>query len=250
MFGPSPPPSSTTSPWASNGSPVTLVSPVMKKRIYLPKLVPPCPLPPVVSKVRYFQYHNWRRHISHSYLNYQVPEVSSEELFLSRPIRCELSRLRCHGHSFLRIFTGSVGRRILLLVPVDILYRTSIISSSTVLPLNLFVNLTLASLSLSLYSWPMVQTLGCGPIVWSPRSSSATPSLGKGRVPPPPPLWLPGLFPFDSDSRLFKMVKFWLRLPQIWRKFFFGWAKLITGKHFSRLNRAPCVFVFFCHSNA
>ena len=34
------------------------------------------------------------------------------------------------------IFTGSVGRRILLVVPVDTLYRTSIISSSTVLPLN------------------------------------------------------------------------------------------------------------------
>ena len=60
-----------------------------------------CPLPPVVAKVSYFQYHNWRRHISHSHLNFQVPEVSLEELLLSRPIRCELSRLRCHGHSLL-----------------------------------------------------------------------------------------------------------------------------------------------------
>ena len=60
-----------------------------------------CPLSPVVAKVRYSQYHNWRRHISHSHLNFQVPEVSSEELLLSRPIRCELSRLRCHGHSLL-----------------------------------------------------------------------------------------------------------------------------------------------------
>ena len=60
-----------------------------------------CPLPPVVAKVRYFQYHNWRRHISHSNMNHQVPEVSSEKLLLSRPIRCELSRLRCHGHSLL-----------------------------------------------------------------------------------------------------------------------------------------------------
>ena len=47
------------------------------------------------------QYPNWRRHISHFHLNFQVPEVSSEELLLSRPIRCELSRLRCHGHSLL-----------------------------------------------------------------------------------------------------------------------------------------------------
>ena len=60
-----------------------------------------CPLAPVVAKVRYFQYHNWRRHISHSHLNFQVPEASSEELLLSCPIRCELSRLRCHGHSLL-----------------------------------------------------------------------------------------------------------------------------------------------------
>ena len=60
-----------------------------------------CPLPTVIAKIRYFQYHNWRRHISHSYLNYQVPKVSPEELLLSRPIRCELSRLRCHGRSLL-----------------------------------------------------------------------------------------------------------------------------------------------------
>ena len=29
-----------------------------------------CPLPPVVAKVRYSQYHNWRPHISHSHLNF------------------------------------------------------------------------------------------------------------------------------------------------------------------------------------
>ena len=61
----------------------------------------PSPLLPVIAKVRYSQYRNWRRHISHSHLNFQVPEVSSEELLLSRSIRCELSRLRCHGHSLL-----------------------------------------------------------------------------------------------------------------------------------------------------
>ena len=47
------------------------------------------------------QYHNWRRHISHSYMNHQVHEVSLEKLLLSRPIRCELSRLCCYGHSLL-----------------------------------------------------------------------------------------------------------------------------------------------------
>ena len=60
-----------------------------------------CPLPPIIAKVRYSQYRNWRRHISHSHLNFQVPEVSSEELLFSRSICCELSRLRCQGHSFL-----------------------------------------------------------------------------------------------------------------------------------------------------
>ena len=61
---------------------------------------------------------------------------------------------------YLHIFIGSVGRRILLVVPVDTLYRTSIISSSTVLLLNPFANLSLAPLSLfSIYGpdlrvWP------------------------------------------------------------------------------------------------
>ena len=67
----------------------------------LPTDAIPSPLLPVIAKVRYSQYRNWRRHISHSHLNFQVPEVSSEELLLSRSIRCELSRLRCHGHSLL-----------------------------------------------------------------------------------------------------------------------------------------------------
>ena len=34
-------------------------------------------------------------------MNFEVPKVSSEELLLSRPIRRELSRLCCHGHSLL-----------------------------------------------------------------------------------------------------------------------------------------------------
>ena len=67
----------------------------------LPTDAIPSPLPPVIAKVRYSQYRNWRRHISHSHLNFQVPEVSSEELLLSRSIRSELSRLCCHGHNLL-----------------------------------------------------------------------------------------------------------------------------------------------------
>ena len=120
-----------------------------KDGAFLPSEAIPCPLPPVVAKVRYFQYHNWRRNISHSYMNHQVPEVSSEELFLSRPISSELSRL-----FFPHIFTGSVRRKILLVMLGDTLYKTSIISSSTVLPLNPFVNLSLALLYLFLIYGP------------------------------------------------------------------------------------------------
>jgi len=35
--------------------------------------------------------------------------------------------------------------------------------------------------------WPLVQTLGRGRTVWSPWSSFTPPSLGRGRVAPPPP---------------------------------------------------------------
>ena len=105
----------------------------------LPTDAIPCPLLPVVAKVRYFQYHNWRRHVSHSYMNHQVPEVSSEELFLSCPICCELSRLRCHGHSLLlssylhRIShsaCSACGHRLLLDCPASKPLRKSIFGSS------------------------------------------------------------------------------------------------------------------------
>ena len=50
---------------------------LVKTDASLPTDAIPCPLPPVVAKVRYSQYLNWRHRISHSYLNFQVPEVSS-----------------------------------------------------------------------------------------------------------------------------------------------------------------------------
>ena len=75
------------------------------------------------------------------------------------------------------IFTGSVGRKILLVVPVDTLYRTSIISSSTVLPLNPFVNLSLAPLSLfSIYG----PDLGVWPDCWVSTEFLRAPIPRKG----------------------------------------------------------------------
>ena len=78
---------------------------------------------------------------------------------------------------YLLIFTGSVGRRILIVVPVDTLYRTSIISSSTVLPLNPFVNLSLAPLSLfSIYG----PDLGVWPDCWVAAEFLCAPIPRKG----------------------------------------------------------------------
>ena len=78
---------------------------------------------------------------------------------------------------YLHIFTGSVGRRILLVVPVDTLYRTSIISSSIVLPLNPFANLSLAPLSLlSIYG----PDLGVWPDCWVSAEFLCAPIPRKG----------------------------------------------------------------------
>ena len=98
MFGPLPSLFPTIPVWASNGSPDTQVSPEMKKRIYLPKLVPLCPL--MRSQA-----------LSPSYCPLlPIPQLETSHLtlpaelwrlLLSRSIRSELSRLRCHGHSLL-----------------------------------------------------------------------------------------------------------------------------------------------------
>ena len=78
---------------------------------------------------------------------------------VSSPVFAAMATVFFYPH----IFIGSVGRRILLVVPVDTLYRTSIISSSTVLPLNHFVTLSLAPLSLFLTYGP---DLGVWPDCW------------------------------------------------------------------------------------
>ena len=78
---------------------------------------------------------------------------------------------------YLLIFTGSVGRRILIVVPVDTLYRTSIISFSIVLLLNPFANLSLAPLSLfSIYG----PDLGMWPDCWVSAEFLRAPIPRKG----------------------------------------------------------------------
>ena len=142
MFGSSLPPSPTTPPWASNGSPVTQVSPVMKKRIYLPKLVHPCPL----TRSHALSPQSLPKSVISSSALGDV--TSPTPIWTSKSpksLRRNCSFLALFAVSFPvfavmaivffypHFFTGSVGRRILLVVPVDTLYRTSIISSLTLL---------------------------------------------------------------------------------------------------------------------
>ena len=140
----------------------------------------------MIAKVRYLHYHNWRRHIFHSYLNYKSPKsLRRKSSFLalfavSFPVFAAMATVFFYP----RIFTGSVERRILLvpvrrilLVPVNTLCRTSIISSSTVLPLNLFVNLSLAPLSLFLTYGP---NLGVWPGCWISAEFLRAPIPRKG----------------------------------------------------------------------
>ena len=78
---------------------------------------------------------------------------------------------------YLHIFTGSVGKRLLIAVPVDTLYRTSIISSLTVVLLNPFANLSLALLSLfSIYG----PDLGVWPDCWVSAEFLRAPIPRKG----------------------------------------------------------------------
>ena len=186
MFGPLHPPSPTIPIWAANGSPDTQVSPEMKKRIYLPKLVPLCPLlrsqalsPQLLPKS-------------------VIPNTAIGDVTSLTPIWTSNSPKSLRRNSFflapyavsspifaamatvffyLHIFTGSVGRRILLVVPVDTLCRTSIISSSTVLLLNPFTNLSLAPLSLfSIYG----PDLGVWPDCWVSAEFLRAPIPRKG----------------------------------------------------------------------
>ena len=144
----------------------------MKKRIYLPKLVPLCPL--------------MRSHALSPQLlpksvipNTAIGDVTSPTpiwaskspksfrrsfsflapFAVSFPVFAAMATVFFYPH----VFTGSVGRRILLVVPVDTLYSTSINSSSTVLLLNPFANLSLAPLSLFLIYGP---DLGVCPDCW------------------------------------------------------------------------------------
>ena len=127
----------------------------------LPTDAIPSPFPPVSAKVRYCQYRNWRRHISHSHLNFQVQSLFGGSFFLapyavSFPVFAAMVTV----FFYLHIFTGSVGKRILIVVPVDTLYRTSIISSSTVAFRISIFGSSLSILDLWSRPWGVARLLG------------------------------------------------------------------------------------------
>jgi len=120
---------------------------------------------------------------SRNSLSCKISSVSLEELVLRHLIRCELSRLRCHGHSLLlssylcRITEGEFFIQRL---------RTPSTGSNSPPP-----GLSRIRASPARHLWhffyfkPLVQTLGRSPILGSQWSSSTPPSLGRGRVAPP-----------------------------------------------------------------
>ena len=157
----------------------------MKKRIYLPKLVPLCPL--MRSQALSLQL------VPKSVIaNTAIGDVTSRTPFelpspqslfggsfflapyaVSSPVFAAMVTV----FFYLHIFTGSVGKRLLIVVPVDTLYRTSIISSSTVVLLNPFANLSLAPLSLfSIYG----PDLGVWPDCWVSAEFLCAPIPRKG----------------------------------------------------------------------
>ena len=64
-----------------------------KTGAFLPTDAIPSPFPPVSAKVRYCQYRNWRRHISHSQLNFGGSFFLAPYA-VSSPVFAAISRLR------------------------------------------------------------------------------------------------------------------------------------------------------------
>ena len=68
----------------------------------------PCSLSPLIHSCLFL---DWRRTVSSKYFDTQVPSISTEELVLPRHARCDLSRLRCNGHSLLLgSYLSRIGR--------------------------------------------------------------------------------------------------------------------------------------------
>ena len=71
----------------------------------------PCSLSPLISRIHFCLFSDWRRTVSSKFVDTQVPSISNEELVLPRHARCVLSSLRCNGHSLLLdSYLSRIGR--------------------------------------------------------------------------------------------------------------------------------------------
>ena len=65
----------------------------------------------LISRIHSSLFSDWRRTVSSKFFDTQVPSISTEELVLSREVRCVLSCLRCNGHSLLSgSYLSRIGR--------------------------------------------------------------------------------------------------------------------------------------------
>jgi len=140
-----------------------------------------------IERIRYTRYSLWKRNLCHNSLPCQIPSVSSEELAFPRLIRCELSRLRCHGHSLL--LTSYLCR---------IKRKQNSSCNACRHPLQDLTHLLLIVLHLSLSGAPFLALflpfltsgpdLGARPDCWVSVKFLHAPIPRRGQVAPPPGL--------------------------------------------------------------
>ena len=71
----------------------------------------PCSHSSLLSGIHSCLFSDWRHTVSSKFFDTQVSSISTEELVLLRHARCDLSRLRCNGHSLLlSSYLSRIGR--------------------------------------------------------------------------------------------------------------------------------------------
>ena len=141
----------------------------------------PCSLSPLISRIHYSFFSDWRRTVSSKFFDTQVPSISTKELVLPRHARCILSRFCCNGHSLmLNSYLSRIGR--IENPSCSACGHSSQDTSYLILhcPAKDSLRHSLFGDSRSLR--PLVQTLGSRPASEAPWSSSMPPSLKRGWV--------------------------------------------------------------------
>ena len=91
-----------------------------------------CSLSPLICRIHFCLFLDWRRTVSSKFFDTQVPSISTEELVLPHHARCVLSRLHCNGNSLVGFISlGLAESRILPTALADTCPRTPFISFCT-----------------------------------------------------------------------------------------------------------------------